>query len=169
MPLPLPWWNLLLDGKLHHLTLAHTTYRSISSLKTAIYREASERGIGVVIHQPKFEDLLLVQAWTPNKAGYSPNSPDLRHGHGREASIEMPTWGETVDFLKASASRPSVMDPVQRFQQLRQMLVLPQPRSSGPAPEVEDPDLIQERELCTCGLGNASGAQVHEPSCKVWG
>jgi len=168
MPLPLPWWNLLLDGKLHHLTLAHTTYGSLSSLKTAIYREASERGISAVVHQPKFEDLLLVQAWTPNRDGYSPISPNLKPGHGPIASTEMPTWEETVNFIRASASRP-VMDPVQRFQQLQQMLVLPQPRSSGPAPEVEDPDLIQEREHCTCGLGNASGAQVHEPSCKVWG
>lgn len=99
------WWDALLDGKLHHLEVGNTPYGSMASLRSAAYREASERG-------------LRVRTWIKPRT--------------RVVAIQV---------------------------------VTPTPVLAEP----EDQDRIEERLYCSCGIGNATGDQRHDPSCKVWG
>jgi hypothetical protein len=139
------WWDLVLDGRLHHLDVLQTPLGSLSSLRTGALKQARDRRLRAATHLPKDEDLLYVQAWSPlGWYGFSNTAPMIR--------------GHVDDSF-----------PVEDYYTFSREVPRPPRQRPAPVPEAEDPDLIQEREHCTCGLGNASGAQVHEPSCKVWG
>lgn len=160
------WWDLILDGKLHHLDGTSTPYGSIASLRSAIYREASERGLKATTRLEL--PLLYVQA-TPAALGRrqqkkkdldpgtSTPAPDAygfiygKHAYG----FMYGTQAQVAAAGPGSAMHPETM-------QARAAVL-----AAGLDPA--DQDLVDERQHCTCGLGNAGSGQVHDPSCQVWG
>lgn len=156
--LPASWWNLVLDGKLRHIpATVNSPYRSTASLRSAIYREAANRGFGVVTYLDVMAGLVYVQAWSWRLRAAPPAPIRGREEESTPAPDPLDHW-----------VRPTGSSPGAVIEQIFYDDAMSQ-HARWPAPKVEDPDLIQEREHCTCGLGNAAGEQVHEPSCKVWG
>lgn len=160
--LPASWWNLVLDGKLRHIPVtANSLYRSTASLRSAIYREAANRGFGVTTNLDVMAGLVYVQAWSW-RLGSPPPAP-IR---GREEE-STPAPDPLDHWIRPTGKSPgAVIERIFYDDALGQHAKAP---AAVTAADVEDIDLLQEREFCTCGLGNASGEQVHEPSCKVWG
>jgi hypothetical protein len=157
--LPGSWWNLVLDGKLRHIPVtANSPYRSIASLRSAIYREAGNRWLSVTTYLDVMAGLVYVQAWSW-RLGISPPGPIP----GREEE-STPAPDPLDHWIRPTGKSPgAVIERIFMDDALGQHAKVPVAASG------EDIDLIQEREHCTCGLGNAGKGQVHEPSCKVWG
>ena len=166
------WWDQILDGKLHHIEAGNTPYGSAASLRSAIYREAGDRGRIVSTSVDIMQNLVYVQAWQLHKPAperirgreheSTPGPDPLDYwirptGQSRHAKIEQ--------MLFDVATEERTKTQVQQAAALAQAQV--EVAAAGLDPE--DQDLIEERLFCSCGLGNATGDQRHDPSCKVWG
>jgi hypothetical protein len=160
--LPDSWWNLVLDGKLRHIPVTvNSPYRSTASLRSAIYREAGNRGLTVATHLDVMAGLVYVQAWTWRLGSPHPAPIRGREEESTPAPDPLDHWSRPMGKSPGAVIERIFMDDA-----LGQHARVPAVTSVA---SEEDIDLIQEREHCTCGLGNANGGQVHEPSCKAWG
>ena len=160
------WWNLVLDGKLHHLEAGDSPYGSIASLRSAIYREASERGLGVVTYCEPGTRLVFFQAWD-RRMGQAPRALHL----DMEQSTSVPdclNYQAPLRQVAGVARRVSAADMKKALALLQDQ---DQARTAVQAAGLDpaDQDRIEERLYCSCGVGNATGNQRHDPSCKVWG
>ena len=142
--LPASWWDQVFDGKVHHLQPETTPYGTIASLRTSVYREATERGIKVTTSIKRTTKVLQVQAVT-----------------GAET---VPLIEAQPASTQAVGARPLALLPAEVHQRVKA-------RAEVKAAGLDslDPDLVDERMYCTCGIGNATEGQRHEPSCGVWG
>lgn len=155
------WWNLILDGKLHHLEAGKTPYRSIASLRSAIYREASERGLGVATHLAS--QVLFFQTWKQAEEE-APGSLSVR----LEESTPVPGASYRAPLPVASASRPLLLADRRAWEEHETALTKAQAQVQAAGLDPYDVDLVEERAYCTCGLGNATEGKVHDPGCGVW-
>jgi len=156
------WWNLVLDGKLHHLEAGSNPYRSIASLRSAIYREAAERGLGVVTHLGP--QGLFFQSWRQSDEE-APWALSMRLNESTPA----PGTNYRAPLQQvAGVSRP--LSPADRRKALAILQAHDQAKAQVAAAglDPEDQDLVEERLYCTCGLGNATEGKVHDPGCGVW-
>lgn len=143
------WWKAVFDGTVHHIEAGNHPYGTTASFRSAIYREASERGRGVTTYIDPMTQTMYVQAW------------DRRHGKRPER-----LWARTEESSLMPDSFGHRVPPIPAIQR-RLEQIQAEVKAAGLDPE--DIDLIQERQFCSCGLGNAQLGQVHDPSCKVWG
>lgn len=153
------WWDLALDGRLHHVNVLATSFRTLASLKAAFYREASDRYLQVVTHVPRFSQDLYIQAWTPLKEGYVDHAPAIKNR--TDGSMELPDYygfigRERSPELQARAAGASEAGWAKQDIEARI-------RSSQ-----EDIPLELLLPPCSCGLGLRSVAP-HPATCRVWG
>lgn len=151
------WWNLVLDGKLHHLEAGSNPYRSIASLRSAIYREAAERGLGVVTHLGP--QGLFFQSWRQSDEE-APWALSMRLNESTPA----PGTNYRAPLQQVAGARTRVSADSMR----RWAIVDARAKVEAAGLDPEDQDLVEERLYCTCGLGNATEGKVHDPGCGVW-
>lgn len=149
----------MLDGKLHHIEAGNTPYGSTASLRSRVYQEALERGMGAITYVDPMSQRLYVQTWV-RRGGLRPTKLWPRVG---ESTAAPDSWSFRVPPIPAHQQAP----PADPEQYRRLALARAQVEAAGL--NGTDPDLVEERLYCTCGLGNATGDQRHEPSCEVWG
>lgn len=163
------WWNLVLDGKLHHIERGRTPYGSIASLRTAIYRQALDRGLQVATHLDSTDQVLFLQTWKQ----FEDEVPSALARRQHE-STPAPSTSYRPPSQQRVAAVPRPASPTDR-RALEMLEEEHEGRMAKAQAEVQaagldpyDVDLVEERTYCTCGLGNATGNKRHDPSCQVW-
>lgn len=115
-----------------------------------------ERGMGAVTYVEPMTQTLYIQAW-------------VRRGGLRPSKL----WQRTEESVLAPDSFGWRVPPIPALsaRQTQQAAAVAQAQAQVAAAGLdgEDPDLVEERLYCSCGLGNATEDQRHEPSCRVWG
>ena len=164
------WWNLVLDGKLHHIERGKTPYGSIASLRSAIYREASERGLEAVTYCEPLSGRVFFRSWDRN-TGEAPGSPRRE----LEQATPVPDCLRYQAPLQqvAGVRRPLSLASLKAWEMIEEhdpsALTMAQAEVLAAGLDPYDVDLVEERTYCTCGLGNATEDKRHDPSCQVWG
>ena len=153
------WWKLVLDGKLHHIEAGNTPYGSTASLRSAIYREAMERGLGAMTAVEPMHQTLFVQAWNRH---HDP-CPRPLLARAEESTPAPDSFAFRVPPVLARQQAPVAVEPEEH-----RRLALARAQVEAAGLNGTDPDLIEERLYCTCGLGNATEGKVHDPGCGVW-
>lgn len=146
-------------------------YGSIASLRSAIYRQATERDMDVATASGYHGDGvdLYVQAWhwgsvppsrIQERVHESVPAPDPLDHWTRPRGIDP---NNVVDRLVVESALAQRAD--------RQAAAVFRARTEVTAAglDPEDQDLVEERLYCTCGLGNATEGKVHDPGCGAWG
>lgn len=166
------WWDRILDGKLHHIDAGNTPYGSAASLRSAIYREAGNLGRVVSTSVDFMQNLVYVQAWQLHKP--APERISGREHESTPGPDPLDFWiRPTGQSRRAKIEQMLLDDAIEeraKIQEQRQAVVAQaQAQVAAAGLDAEDQDLIEERLYCSCGIGNATGDQRHDPSCKVWG
>jgi len=161
--MPAVWWDLLLDGTIRRVELRLTPWRDAAGIRALIYRQAEMRERLAATHKPQL-GTLIVQAWGgQGLEAFSPNH-NLKDPKIWTAApvMQLPAAMRVRSQPQAPVARPpttySAQVPAPAVHDLRH----------DPGADLGDDNIEDLLPPCSCGLGLHS-AEVHPPSCRVWG
>lgn len=168
--MPAAWWDLLLDGTVRRVELKLTPWRDAAGIRALIYRQAEMRERLAATHKPQ-PGTLIVQAWGgQGLEAFSPNY-NLKDTKIWTVAPVMPVPRELIHTLRRLHSWSQPQAPVARPPTTYSAQV-PAPVVNDlrhdPGADLGDDNIEDLLPPCSCGLGLHS-AEVHPPSCRVWG
>jgi hypothetical protein len=165
--MPAPWWDLLLDGVVRRVELDRTPWHNTAAFRALVYREADTRRCLARTHQAKM-GTVLVQAW--GGQGLEAFTPNLKGPATLASAPVMPSTKEMLAELsrqvRSQPQAPVARPPTTYSAQVPAPVV--DDLRHDPGADLGDDNIEDLLPPCSCGLGLHS-AEVHPPSCRVWG